>query len=129
LPVVVVVFLLGIGHASPLQQHSAPFFVLQQACAFLPFFFFLQQDMSLSPALQQSFEPQQASPLCMPHCGAGRVRAAVETAMAAVQARLIKSILTFRIIVFSRFKELLFAIREECLDDSERLVIVRKADL
>jgi hypothetical protein len=31
----------------------------------------------------------------------------VETAMAAVQARLIKSILTFRIIIFSKFKELL----------------------
>ena len=85
--------------------------------------------MSLSPALQQSFASQQASPLFMPHCGAGRVRAAVEAAMAAVQARLIKSIFTFRIIFFSRFKESLSAIREECRDDSERLAIVFQAGL
>ena len=52
-------FLLGIGHESPLQQHpAAPSLPAQQEWAFLPFFFFLQQDMS---ALQQSFMSQQAS--------------------------------------------------------------------
>jgi hypothetical protein len=54
-------FLLGIGQESPLQQHAAPFLLLQQAWAFLPRLFFLQQDMFLSPALQQSLMSQHAS--------------------------------------------------------------------
>jgi hypothetical protein len=54
-------FLLGIGQESPLQQHAAPFLPLQQAWAFLPRLFFVQQDMFLSPALQQSFTSQHAS--------------------------------------------------------------------
>lgn len=92
------VFLLGIGHESPLQQHdAAPSLPLQQACAFLWCFVFLQQDMSLSPALQQSFTSQQA-PSWVVFCGVLRVIAAVETAKAAVQAKLIKSSLNFFII-------------------------------
>jgi hypothetical protein len=101
-----VVFLLGIGHESPLQQHAAFLSIpLQQAWAFLPRFdFFLQQDIAAS--LQQPAMSQQASAVWLVFCGASRVRAAVETARAAAHAKLIKNTLTFLIVVFSKFKEL-----------------------
>jgi hypothetical protein len=61
-------FLLGIVHESPLQQHDAPLPALQQACAFLPrFVFFLQHDMA--PLLQQFSMSQQASELWFVFCG------------------------------------------------------------
>jgi hypothetical protein len=91
-------FLLGIGHASPLQQHAALLSIpLQQACAFLPLFdFFLQQDMAAS--LQQFAMSQQASEFWLLFCGGLRFRAAAEIANTAAQATLIKSTLTFLII-------------------------------
>jgi hypothetical protein len=80
-------FLLGIGHESPLQQHpAAPSLPAQQEWAFLPFFFFLQQDMS---ALQQSFMSQQAS--AFEFCAELKVSAAAETARVAPMARVITS--------------------------------------
>jgi hypothetical protein len=102
LPFELLVFLLGIGHESPLQQHAVPPLPLQQAWAFLPrFVFFLQQDMAASPALQQSFMSQQASAFWLVFCGGFRVSAAAEIANAPAQAKLIKSTLTFLIIVCS----------------------------
>jgi hypothetical protein len=102
LPFELLVFLFGIGHESPLQQHAAaPPLPLQQACAFLPCLFFLQQDMAASPALQQSFMSQQASALWLVFCGGFRFSAAAETANAPAQAKLIKSTLTFLMIVCS----------------------------
>jgi hypothetical protein len=86
------VFLLGIGQVPVPQQHvSLLSMPLQQAWAFLPFFFFLQQDMS---ALQQSFISQQAAELVLP-CGESRVKAAAETVRAAPHARAITSALNF----------------------------------
>jgi hypothetical protein len=100
LPFAFPVFLLGIGQESPLQQHAAPPLPEQQACAFLPLFvFFLQQDMFLSPALQQFSISQQASALWLEFCGGFRVSPAAEMASAAPQAKLIKSTLTFLIVV------------------------------
>ena len=92
-------FLLGIGHESPLQQHDAgPFLPLQQAWAFLPrLVFLLQQD--IAPPLQQFSMSQQASEFWLVFCGGFRVRAPAETAKAPAQAKLIKSTLTFLIIV------------------------------
>jgi hypothetical protein len=96
-------FLLGMVHESPLQQHDAPLFFLQQACAFLPLLvFFLQQDMA--PVLQQFFMSQQASALWLVFCGGFRVSPAAEMANAPAQARLIKSILIFLIIVAPKSK-------------------------
>jgi len=94
-----VVFLLGIGHASPLQQHAAFLSIpLQQEWAFLPRLdFFLQQDMAAS--LQQPAMSQQASALWLVFCGGFRVSPAAEIANAAPQAKLIKSTLTFLIVV------------------------------
>jgi hypothetical protein len=91
-------FLLGIGHESPLQQHAAAVSLpLQQECAFLPLDFFLQQDMAAS--LQQFAMSQQADAFELVFCGGFRVNPAAEMAKAAAQAKLIKSILTFLIIV------------------------------
>ena len=58
---VFLLFLLGMGHESPLQQQESPvpFVPLQQACAFLPLLFFLQQD--IAPLLQQFSLSQHAS--------------------------------------------------------------------
>jgi hypothetical protein len=58
---VLVLFLLGMGHESPLQQQESPepFLPLQQAWAFLPLLFFLQQD--IAPSLQQFSMSQHAS--------------------------------------------------------------------
>jgi hypothetical protein len=87
-------FLLGIGHESPLQQHpAAPSLPAQQEWAFLPFFFFLQQDMA--PSLQQPFTSQQASAL--EFCVELKVRAAAETASVAPMARVITSAWIFLI--------------------------------
>jgi len=59
---VLVAFLLGMGHESPLQQHDAALSLpLQQAWAFLPLRFFLQHDMA--PSLQQLAISQQAEVL------------------------------------------------------------------
>src|SRR6266851_1654286 len=88
-----VVFLLGIGHASPLQQHAAFLSIpLQQEWAFLPrLVFFLQQDIAAS--LQQPAISQQAS------WGGFRVSPAAEMDSAEAHAKLIKSTLTFLIVV------------------------------
>jgi hypothetical protein len=95
------VFLLGIGQEPPPQQQDSLLSMpLQQAWAFLPFFFFLQQDMS---ALQQSFMSQQLAELSL-FCGGFRVRAPAETARAVAQAKVIKSTLTFLIIVAPKSK-------------------------
>jgi hypothetical protein len=75
-------------HESPLQQQAAPFPSLQQAWAFLPRLFFLQQDMA--PALQQSFVSQQASAFWVMFWGLA-ANAAAETARVAPMARVIKS--------------------------------------
>jgi hypothetical protein len=58
---VFLLFLLGMGHESPLQQQESPeaFLPLQQAWAFLPLLFFLQQD--IAPSLQQFSMSQHAS--------------------------------------------------------------------
>ena len=58
---VLLLFLLGMGHESPLQQQESPepFLSLQQACAFLPLLFFLQHD--IAPLLQQFSMSQHAS--------------------------------------------------------------------
>jgi hypothetical protein len=58
---VFLLFLFGMGHESPLQQQESPdpFLPLQQACAFLPYLFFLQQD--IAPSLQQFSMSQHAS--------------------------------------------------------------------
>jgi hypothetical protein len=121
-----VVFLLGIGHASPLQQHAAFLSIpLQQAWAFLPRLdFFLQQDIAAS--LQQPAISQQASALWLVFCGGFRVMPAAVMVNAAAQAKLIKSILTF-LIVFSPIQRIARAIREECRDDSEHSAIVTQA--
>jgi len=65
---------------------------------FLLPFLALQQDMSLSPPLQQSFMSQQASVFWLLFCGV-TVNAAAETANAAAQAKLISTTLTFLIVV------------------------------
>ena len=77
------VFLLGIGHESPLQQHAAFLSIpLQHECAFRPrlprLVLFLQQDMAAS--LQQSFMSQQASAVWLVFCGGFRDSPAAETA-------------------------------------------------
>jgi hypothetical protein len=95
------VFFSGIGHESPLQQHDPPWWSLQQAWAFLPFFLALQQDMSLFPSLQQPAMSQQASVFWLLFWGEFRFRAAAETDRAAAQAKLINSIFTFLILVCS----------------------------
>jgi hypothetical protein len=90
-------FLLGIGHESPLQQHpAAPSLPAQQAWAFLPFFFFLQQDMAAS--LQQPCMSQQASVFWLEFEFWLRVRAAAETARVAPMARVITSAWIFLIL-------------------------------
>jgi hypothetical protein len=95
------VFLLGIGQESPLQQQAALLSMpLQQAWAFLPFFFALQQDMSFM-SVQQPALSQQASVFWLVFCGGFRVSAAAEMVNAPAQAKLIKSTLTFLIIVCS----------------------------
>jgi len=76
------------GQELPAQQHAAALSLpLQQACAFLPFLFFLQQDMS---ALQQSFMSQQDS-AWLEFWAEPRVSAAAEMAMVAPMASVITS--------------------------------------
>jgi hypothetical protein len=106
------VFLLGIGQEPlPQQQDSLLSMPLQQAWAFLPFFFFLQQDMS---ALQQSFMSQQLAEFWLEFCGFS-ARAPAETARAVAQAKVIKSTLTFLMIVAPKIKELLMQFRKSAL--------------
>jgi len=76
------------GHESPAQQHATALSLpLQQALAFLPFLFFLQQDIS---ALQQSFMSQQDS-AWLEFCAEPRVSEAAETARLAPIANVITS--------------------------------------
>jgi hypothetical protein len=122
-------FLLGIGHASPLQQHAALLSIpLQQEWAFfqrLPrLVFFLQQDIAAS--LQQPAISQQASALWLVFCGGFRVSPAAEMANAEAHAKLIKSTLIFLINV-SPIQRIAGAIRKECRDDSEHSAIVSQA--
>jgi len=79
----------------------------------------------MAASLQQSFMSQQASAFWLVFGGGFSVRAAAEIANAPAQAKLIKSTLTFLIIVCSLILRIAVAIREECLDDNESDVTVK----